>query len=1310
MGIEGTRRETTVTIETPDLGVPADSHPTPLTDGRAATIEASDVFTSGSTPVLPGPARGPVVGHPLFACRDVSTDASSMTVDGYRELFECRIEEIDRRIEGGDLEAASRLIREMNPWSGTYASLLREMPNSERNNYLGRLYLARSRIEASRGESRGLWRSYYEARGYDLTGDHARARLSYREVMARPAPSPMTAEIREIGRVTMERRRALELEAIDRLTSTSDSIFQQRSNRLIFDAIYGHGERDLNTRFLSSLRALIVSGRAHTVDEAIEVLREDHLRARREFTENPRITADWRVRVWPTLTEAHLEGGTLEMFGAISPRTMTVTVGPEGGVIRLPGETYYFPAGRGELTVSLMGARITEVRRGAERVMEGVAYYVSRPGTGDRDIPREVLRLGGETRREYHPASAADRIHPNTFDGIFDAEGHYETGGLFHFDEFLLPMLEMETEEGLTHLTGAGGDRDDYLISVAERMRSREGSYAVSAACLEEVFSDQFERALNHVLENRSAEVDELREESETEDDFTAGLMTLVSEQLNAWSESGELASADPRAARAWSLYNDMLDPAGEFFNVADESEDAMVDEAIITGITFIPTMGMGSVAAESVEGARVVRLAAAAASVGSRRLLLRFGPRIAALGARAAFRTVVAAPVIATRVAVEAPVMTCSSAMLTGRGGDVETLLAGSRHTAGSLAIFHVAGSALPRPLRFVAESFLGRDLGEWAAGSASRRFGLQLYFQGSSMTAMTGVATGLSYTNAADDRTFAERLGGEGLRMGYMTFLGGLSERGRTVVTEEPGVILGGDFLRDVASLETASRERPAPLSALSTPAVLANLRMSEGRFENAVGRLESLPEFQPLMELLGDARSVREVREEVSAELGGRFETQDAIARALETVLRRRGVDLEGMTTRTWERARDGEATIRDYADTLDLVRESLFELYPDEVPLYRVTLPEHAGLPGRSRVSGSDWGVGEASGRGTSGAYAEPGMVLIRSTLGDMRESGAAIITDRTTVSVAAVTVVHPDGAPMPHEVIETIPVETAPAESTPIDDMMPFPLAARRSIPLGAPIAPVAEAPAFVATSEEATNPAAPSARRRTPTRVPSSERGASRPLDDLDGAMDALARHAERARAERDAAALAATDAAEGGLPGLGASSLTFVPVDAASVRAMVRLGGVSIGTSLMSGPGEAVRVEVRVPGAEAEAAFLRELRAQPETTVEDLGEGRYRVRHARHGEATIEVRRTTELSLAQQADVSGWCDTLPPSEDQGWADLSLYSRPRLESLVDHLVGRGWAMGEVSVLFDRGGASAEFVDIMSSRPSSESNP
>ena len=125
--------------------------------------------------------------------------------------------------------------------------------------------------------------------------------------------------------------------------------------------------------------------------------------------------------------------------------------------------------------------------------------------------------------------------------------------------------------------------------------------------------------------------------------------------------------------------------------------------------------------------------------------------------------------------------------------------------------------------------------------------------------------------------------------------------------------------------------------------------------------------------------------------------------------------------------------------------------------------------------------------------------------------------------------------------------------------------------------------------------------------------------------------------------------------------------------------------------------------VEVRVAGPEAEMVFMNTLKEISQSvTVENLGDGNYRVHDEGRGESLVTVRPGLELNVDHQRHLGEWLNDLPPAEREGMR-LSRYSPESLESLTDHLIPRRWTRAELTALFEHNGITGRLEEIMRRR-------
>jgi len=262
----------------------------------------------------------------------------------------------------------------------------------------------------------------------------------------------------------------------------------------------------------------------------------------------------------------------------------------------------------------------------------------------------------------------------------------------------------------------------------------------------------------------------------------------------------------------------------------------------------------------------------------------------------------------------------------------------------------------------------------------------------------------------------------------------------RGRYVLM--PLLLVGGGFgfvpIRRPAEVAGGTRRIGSVpeigIRSLGLREVLANIGTSNGRFDQLAGLFETLPEYAALNRASRDAAETARIREEVSAELGGRFESLTRVSDALNRVLSRHGIDLVASRSGLDPRIASGEITARDASGLSRLASHLLYQFYPDGVPLFRSVHSEYAGLPGTMRESGSDWRVGERTGEDGALPYHEDGMVLITTTMGAVREAGGRFVIDPHAAVMDALTVVHPGGRRMPYEIVTGPEGDTAVSET------------------------------------------------------------------------------------------------------------------------------------------------------------------------------------------------------------------------------------------------------------------------------------
>jgi len=548
----------------------------PVSDFTASRVDESpaDIFSSTDATAVPSVTlsrRG--LSHPLL-CRETPDDSSTVSLEGFTQVFDCRLEEIRGHIEAGRLDRAGQMIRELHASWRSFNAAHREIPQRDRSALLGRLYLAQSSLEAGRGETRRLWRVHYEARGYDLTGDHARARLLYREFMGMPVATP-TAELVAMGRVSIERRRALEIEAIERLREENHVLTEERSAQLGPSFPHERTER-LNELLLDHLESYLESGEARRVDEALEFYRRDWEGAALSYEDLPRDAAE-RQRLQADL--GRVGEDFLRRFredpSADDDTIRTVRV-RGGWTLRVPSSAM-------ERRASYEAVRVVIPREGGAIAVEGDLTYVFPPASHDRVVAIRRgslvcphLREGADYYRDTAVAAPADPALEN----------------LQERDEQFAFLLQMETTDGLERLANPdpGFGRNHYLFVNGMTLLGPQGSYELAAPMFREIFDPELVRAREEAGSTGDPEADERR----------------AMELLNRWYESGELAGRDSTAARAWHQYVLLENPLQEWNTVTYEEQDMIMQNLLVFALSG-PFFEMVAPEAGATAGASIV-------------------------------------------------------------------------------------------------------------------------------------------------------------------------------------------------------------------------------------------------------------------------------------------------------------------------------------------------------------------------------------------------------------------------------------------------------------------------------------------------------------------------------------------------------------------------------------------------------------------------------------------------------------------------------------------------------------------------------
>lgn len=507
--------------------------------------------------------------------------------------------------------------------------------------------------------------------------------------------------------IVTARRQALEMnrvflnQALDRMAEVATELYNQRMGNIELNA-YDEAQYRYDLALIAQLRRAIAdpSREISSIDEAIESLRSEAGDRVRAFAADPVIRRGMTVDV------------TMADFGETHgvPRDRSSEVGaryaadPDGDIpglhtVEVRGGTLYFDAlaeanlGRDER--GERGRAMMRVRVGAEggdivlRVGAEQRVYHFEPGASDRYL----LIDGGEVRegRDRLVNFTGDREgvrtspnlenpdHPHFLRNIVD-----QIRFLPGRDRELSALLAFESYEGvLARGESPEADRQAQL-GLARELRARNGSYSAASRILEDLMGPELARIRAGIP---ASEIATIRRETEANraeiatrvrhrvfdeydrsgiarptqsqidqmiDDavaleFTTRLRNLEFRRLSSRVASG--AVSDPIVRDAWTMYNDMNDPTGEWLNFSDSTVDAIVTEVVINAPLIAMSGGVASLAAG---GTRMLMTRAAArylAEAGTE-YIVRSGGELA-LGA-ASRRLLARGAIWATSTAVE--------------------------------------------------------------------------------------------------------------------------------------------------------------------------------------------------------------------------------------------------------------------------------------------------------------------------------------------------------------------------------------------------------------------------------------------------------------------------------------------------------------------------------------------------------------------------------------------------------------------------------------------------------------------------------
>lgn len=208
---------------------------------------------------------------------------------------------------------------------------------------------------------------------------------------------------------------------------------------------------------------------------------------------------------------------------------------------------------------------------------------------------------------------ALDPGAPQTIAYLTDGYFGWEKDGSFRM------LLERDTRAGLEKSRGSDQERS-YNLQIAKELRGNS-DYPAAAEIFEKLFSKDLDAAKQKITPDRLAEIKkevqddwaklekEIREtikksgKKVSEEDIKLAVDQAVEAKTDLAIRSEAYAfmddmtgSHDSISREAWKQFNDMKDPNDEWDNLADQSWDALKQEAIVMAVTLPLTMGAGAV------------------------------------------------------------------------------------------------------------------------------------------------------------------------------------------------------------------------------------------------------------------------------------------------------------------------------------------------------------------------------------------------------------------------------------------------------------------------------------------------------------------------------------------------------------------------------------------------------------------------------------------------------------------------------------------------------------------------------------------
>ena len=486
----------------------------------------------------------------------------------------------------------------------------------------------------------------------------------------RPIADPQLAAMRTVA---LDMNRRLMGQALDRMAQVSTDLDAQRSEN-----VAGFLDRDFggNEATLQALRTLIDDPTLgfYSLDEALPVVRQQRIAAAQAaFARGISADAPILLPCGPNVVGLHNIGNlSLPEMSAMQQRQQALEAAAYRGMaVSGPGLETRFGAeglipsrntraiftafhehpdqalvGVPTLRLPARGQITFAPHRGADRERTSILRVEVPPEGGV--VMVESFRTG-QLQRTVFPPSDGPRfvllyqhhgMHGSSHrSGLVRAEDGIPIGTHTEFDPILTHFFDFESYASIQSRAESPDANRRASLALADRLRTREGSYTAAARIYEEVMADVIHQAerdiprseLQRVTLEAEAARPEIREEIHRRvfqmvergmprpSQSTIDNMIDQAVQQRARTQVRMLTfqrirdrrdQLDPIARQAWDSFNDMMDPLDEWLNFSDSTQDRIIDEVVVNLAFTVASGGVASVAAGATR-AVATRLAA---------------------------------------------------------------------------------------------------------------------------------------------------------------------------------------------------------------------------------------------------------------------------------------------------------------------------------------------------------------------------------------------------------------------------------------------------------------------------------------------------------------------------------------------------------------------------------------------------------------------------------------------------------------------------------------------------------------------------